>query len=125
MSANDSANRDRIRVLVEQYIQAMNENDMSGLPLDHNVVMTGPMIPTPIEGEEGVRNHLQQVAPFVGRLSLLDLVIEGDKAVAVMHYEGINGVRFEGCQYFRFDEGRITQDRVFYDTAPLLKGPDA
>ena len=114
--------RSQIKDIIDDYIRAVNANDLSDVPFSPGVVMTGPMIPVPIEGAQAVREHLQNVAPFVKHFALLELVIEGEKAAGVFDYESINGIRFQACQFFRFENGAIAEDRVFYDTAILMRG---
>ena len=113
-------NRAEIETIVNQYMEAFNNDAFDGIPFSTDAVMTGPMIPTPIEGASKVRGHLQDISPFVSRLSLLECLIDGNRAVAIFHYETINNKRFEVCQYFRIENGQIAEDRVFYDTAKLI-----
>lgn len=115
-------NRAEIDTIIGLYVDAINSNDLSQVPFSTEVVMTGPLLPAPIEGESKVRGYIQQIAPFISRLGLLECLIDGNRAVAIFHYESINNRRFEVCQYFRFENGRIAEDRVFYDTAKLMGG---
>ena len=121
MNSKDGNDKARIQGVIETYLRGINDDDVDSIPLSANSVMTGPMIPNTLEGEQPVRQHLADVAPFIARLKLVDLLIDGDRAVAVLHYEGINGVRLEGCEYFQVSDGEITQNRAFYDTAKLMR----
>ena len=112
----------RNRVAVEQYVAAFNANDAAGVPLTEDVVHRGPMVPDPIRGADAVRAYIGELAPFITRMVLKHLVVEGDAAAAILEFEGFNGKIVEGAEFFRFRDGRICERQAFFDTAPLMHG---
>jgi hypothetical protein len=112
-----------IRSTVDRFVAAFNENDASGVPLAEDVEYRGPMLVEPIRGANAVRSHLEQVAPFVSRMTLKRLVAEGEWAAMIFEFEGLNGVIIEGAEFLRIRDGEIHEDLVYFDTRPLVAGP--
>jgi ketosteroid isomerase-like protein len=111
-----------IRGIVGRVIKAYAGGDASVAPLADDVVHRGPMLPEPLHGAAEVRQHIADIAPFIARMELKRLIVEGDSAAAIFEYEGLNGVVVEGAEFFRFREGLICEQQVFFDTQPLLRG---
>jgi len=111
-----------IREIVGRVIKAYAGGDASLAPLADDVVHLGPMLPEPLHGAAEVRQHIADIAPFVARMELKRLVVEGDSAAAIFEYEGVNGVVIEGAEFFRFRNGLICEQQVFFDTQPLFRG---
>ena len=116
------SNQAEIRSIVNRFIEAIETNDVETVPLAHDVVYSGPMMPEPLRGEARVRQHLAEVVPFVLRQRIKWMVVEDDSAAVVFGFEGLNGVRIEGAEFFRIRDGLICEDRVFFDTRPLIQG---
>lgn len=116
------SNPSDIKTVVNRFIQAFNSNDASMAPLAGDVVYNGPLMPEPLRGEQAVRQHIGEIAPFVSRLQLKWLVTEADSAAAVFEFEGLNGVVIEGAEFFRIRDGLICERRVFFDTRLLIQG---
>lgn len=112
-----------IKEIVGRFIAAFNENDASGVPLAEDVEYRGPMLAQPIRGADAVRKHIDEVAPFVARVTLKQLVTEGEWAAMIFEFEGLNGVVIEGAEFLRIRDGRIHEDLVYFDTRLLLAGP--
>jgi hypothetical protein len=111
-----------IHRIVDRYVAAFNDNDASGVPLAPDAVLGGPMSPQPKRGEAAVRQYIQEVAPFIARMTLKRLVAEPGAAAAVIEFEGLNGSVVEGAEFFRFQDGCIVEARAYYDTRPLMQG---
>ena len=114
--------RSVVEQAIDQYLQATNNNEVSGIPLTEDVVIKGPMIPDAIEGEAAVRQYLAEVAPFVARVSRKTTVIDADTAAIVLEFEGLNGVVIEGAEFFGLRDGKISWAHTFFDTRPLIRG---
>lgn len=111
-----------IRELVSRVMEAYGGDDASVAPLADDVVHRGPMVPKPLRGAAEVQQHIADIAPFVARMELKRLIVEGDSAAVIFEYEGINGVVIEGAEFFRFRDGLICEQQVFFDTRQLLLG---
>ena len=104
------------------YFEAVNANDSSIIPLADNVVMSGPMMPEPINGVAAVRQYINETAPFMARMEQKLTVIEGENAAVLLEFEGLNDVVIEGAEFYRVENGLICQAQVFFDTRLLFKG---
>jgi hypothetical protein len=111
-----------IKTVVNRFIQAFNTNDASVAPLADDVVYSGPLMPEPLRGEQAVRQHLAEIVPFVARVQLKWMITEADSAAAIFEFEGLNGIVIEGAEFFRIRDGLICEDRVYFDTRPLIRG---
>jgi hypothetical protein len=111
-----------IRSIVSHFIEVSETNDASRVPLARDVVYSGPMMPEPLRGEAAVRQHIAEIAPFVARLQVKWMVIQDDSAATVVEFEGLNGIRIEGAEFYRIRDGLISEIRVFFDTRPLIQG---
>jgi len=111
-----------IRGIVGRVIEAYTSGDTSDAPLADDVVHLGPMLPEPLHGAAEIRRHIAEIAPFIARMELKRLIVEGDSAAAIFEYEGLNGVVIEGAEFFRFRNGLICEQQVFFDTQPLFRG---
>lgn len=116
-----TANPDTKRA-AERLIQALDSNDATVVPLAADVAHGGPLQPEPIKGETAVREHLAAIAPFLSRVELKRALFDGDSAALVVEMVGVNGVVIEGAQFLRIEDGRICDIRVYFDTAPLMRG---
>jgi hypothetical protein len=114
-----------IQPLIDQFLQALNGNDVRGLPLTDQVEYLGMMLPEPVRGREAVISHLNEIAPFIESVSAGELVAGSNSAALVAQFEGINGVRFSGSYFFRFEDDRMSRIQAIFDTRPLLKGRSA
>jgi hypothetical protein len=114
--------RSEIERAIGLFFEALNTNDASIIPLADDVVMSGPMMPEPINGEAAVRQYIDETSPFMARIDQISTIIEGENAAIVVEFEGLNGVIFKGVEIFRVANGLICSDQVFFDTRPLLKG---
>lgn len=111
-----------VRNIVDRFVEAFNTNNAQIAPLAGDVIHSGPMLPEPLRGETEVRRHIAEVAPFVARMEIRRMVAEDDSAAVIFELKGLNGVVIEGAEFFRFHNGLICDDRVFFDTRSLLQG---
>jgi hypothetical protein len=116
---NDSTT---VRRALDQYTSAYNRNDPALAPLAADVRYSGPMVAETVRGEDAVRRHIEDIAPFMQRMSLQRVVIDGADAAAVFEVIGINGVAMQGAEFFRCENGLIRDIQVYFDTGPLLRG---
>jgi len=70
--------RAEVERAISLYFEAVNANDSSIIPLADNVVMSGPMMPEPINGVAAVRQYINETAPFMARMEQKLTVIEGE-----------------------------------------------
>jgi predicted ester cyclase len=116
------SDRAAIQRTLDRFFQAVEKHDISQLPLTDEVSYSGTMLPEAAEGADAVRAYLSETAPFIKSFRIEDTVIESDAAAVRVRYEAINGVRFEGCYFMDFENGRIARIRTVFDSRPLMQG---
>ena len=87
--------RMEIERAINLFIEAINRNDSSRIPLTDDVLMSGPMMAEPAVGAAAVRTYLDETSPFVAHLDLKKVIIEDDSAAIMVKFTGINGVVIE------------------------------
>ena len=114
------------RPIIEQainlFFKGINTNDSSIIPLSADVIMSGPMMPEPMNGELAVRQYLDETSPFIARVEVESILVDGDQAAVIVEFEALNGVVFKGAEFFQVRNGLITSNQIFFDTRILLKG---
>ena len=114
--------RSETKLLVDQFYLALLNDDVSKLPLADDVELKGSMQTEPIRGEADVREHLEQVAPFLLDEHYSRLIIEGDSAAALTEFVAVNGVKGKGTHYFDMKDGKIHRIESVLDTRPFFAG---
>jgi limonene-1,2-epoxide hydrolase len=104
---------------VIQYFTALGTKDVSALPLAQDVVLDGPMVTEPIQGEAGVRAFLARVIPTLKRIGIKHQIIAGENACILIDFETTDGVLIEICDVFKVREGKIFEIRPYFDSHPL------
>jgi hypothetical protein len=114
--------RSEIERAISLFIEAINSNDASRVPLTDDVVMSGPMMAEPTVGAAAVRQYLDETSPFIALMEVKTTLIDDDSAAIIMEFTGLNGVVIEGAEFFRFRDGKIASDQIFFDARRLFKG---
>ena len=89
--------RSAIERAISLFIEAINSNDASRIPLTEDVVMSGPMMAEPTVGEAAVRRYINETSPFIAHMELKTTLIDDDGAAIIMEFTGLNGVVIEGA----------------------------
>lgn len=118
------SNRLQVETTILRFFESMNSDDVSGLPLADQVELHGPLTPEPVRGEAEVRNHLQQIAPFMLNVNTGKMIIEGNSAAVLAEFEGVNGIRLEGAYFLQVEDGKISDVKTIFDSRPLFAGSD-
>jgi len=111
-----------IEEILDQFFQAVTDQDMSQLPLANKVTYSGTMLPKPAEGADAVRNYMSETAPFIKSFSIKEMVIGDHSAAVLVRYRGVNDVSFEGCYVIEVEGDQITRIRTVFDSRPLIQG---
>lgn len=115
------SDRAAIRQIIERYIDGINSGEVAGIPLTDDVEFQGAMLAEPKIGAPAVRQHLADIAPFAD-LELVELIIDGDAAAAMIELQTVTGQTLMGLGLFRFRDGAICDHRSFTDTHQLFTG---
>ena len=114
--------RSQIEAAISKFFEALNIDDASGVPLAKDVKYYGMFSPTATCGEADVRDHIQQIAPFMENEKYGKIIIQ-DGSVAVMaEFDSVNGLHNEGAFFFEVRDGQLTEVRVIFDTRRMFEG---
>lgn len=111
-----------IERLLDQFFQAIQDHDMSQLPLSDQAFYSGTMLPEGAEGAEAVRAYLSETAPFIKSVRIEETVIDSSSAAVMVEYKAINGVHFEGCYFMHVENDQIVRIRTVFDSRPMMTG---
>ena len=116
------SSRAQVESAILQFFEALNSDDASGLPIAEKAKFFGVLSSEPICGESEVRDHIQQVAPFMLNETIKQMIIEGDSGAVRTTFEGVNGVHVDGTYFLKVEDGKISEIRAVLDTRPLFSG---
>jgi hypothetical protein len=116
------SNRAEIEAVLNQFLDALNSDDVSQLPLDEHAMFSGVLSPEPIQGEASVREHLLQIAPFMLNIHSTKVVIEDGAVAALTRFSGVNDVHVWGTMFLDINDGKITSIRSVFDSRPFFAG---
>ncbi len=106
--------------LARQFFEALMKKDFTALPLASDVVLESPISPR-LSGVEAVREFLEALAAVTKVARVMDVVVEGNKAVVEFELETADGV-IPGFECLEFSGGQIKRLRPYFDSRPLLGG---
>ncbi len=105
---------------LDSYFAAMQSHDFSQVPFTREAVFRGSVHTEPIRGDSAVRAFLVAVANGARSVQPLWRVVDGERACAHYEYHRTDGVVVPVVACFRFDAGRIAEERAFFDPRPFL-----
>jgi len=108
--------------VISKFVEALNIDDATIVPLTENVEYYGMFSPDPITGEADVRDHIQQIAPFMLNETFGKMIIEGGSAAVRASFDSVNGIHSEGAYFFEVEGDRIREVRALFDTRPMFEG---
>jgi SnoaL-like protein len=105
---------------LDSYFAAMHSHDFSSVPFTREAVFRGSLHTQPIRGDSAVRAFLVAVAEGARSVQPQWRVIDGDRACVHYEYHRNEGAVIPVVACFRFEAGRIAEERAFFDPRPLL-----
>jgi hypothetical protein len=105
---------------LDSYFAAMHSHDFSQVPFTREVVFRGSLHTEPICGDSAGRAFLVAVSKGARSAQLEWRVIDGERACVHYLYESTVGAVVPVVLCFRFEAGRIAEERAFFDPRPLL-----
>jgi hypothetical protein len=114
--------KSELEKIIALFVEAINTDNASIIPLAADSSLRGPMMPQAITGEAAVRSYLDEISPFIARMELKRSVTDAETAALTVEFEGVNGVVIEGAFFFAILDGLIQQAQFFFDTNLLIKG---
>jgi len=117
--------RAEVEAVVQKFVEALNIDDASVVPLSKHVEYHGMFSPIPISGESDVRDYIEQIAPFMENEAYGKMIIEGGSVAVMTSFDSVNGVHNEGAFFFEVDGDRIKSIRAIFDTRRMFEGKDS
>ena len=115
-------NRSQVEAVISKFFEALNIDDASGVPLSKDVKYYGMFTPTPTCGEIDVRDHIQQIAPFMENEKCDKIIIEDGSVAVRAEFDSVNGLHYEGAFFFEVQDSELTEVRVVFDTRRMFEG---
>jgi pimeloyl-ACP methyl ester carboxylesterase len=106
--------------ILDSYFAAMNSHDFSQVLFTREVVFRGSLHTEHIRGDSAVRAFLVAVGKGARNVQLEWRVIDGDRACAHSEHQSNAGAVVPALTCFRFEAGRIAEERAFFDPRPFL-----
>jgi len=117
--------RTNVESVVLKFVEALNRDDASTVPLTRHVEYHGMFSPIPICGESDVREYIDQIAPFMTNETYGKMIIEGGSVAVMTSFDSVNGIHNEGAFFFEVEGEKISVIRAFFDTRRMFKGKDS
>lgn len=114
--------RAEVEAVVLKFVEALNKDDASIVPLTDNVEYHGMFSPIPICGESDVRDYIEQIAPFMVNETYGKLIIENGSVAVMTSFDMVNGTHNEGAFFFEVAGDRIRNIRAVFDTRQMFAG---
>ncbi len=114
--------RAEVEAVVLKFVEALNIDDASVVPLSKHVEYHGMFSPIPVSGEADVREYIDQIAPFMVNETYGKMIIEGDSVAVMTSFDAVNGVHNEGAFFFEVEDGKIKSIRAVFDTRRFFAG---
>lgn len=110
------SSRAQVESVVLKFVEALNIDDASIVPLTEDVEYHGMFSPIPISGESDVRDYIDQIAPFMLNETYGKMIIEGGAAAVMTSFDSVNGIHNEGAFFFEVEGDKIKAIRAVFDT---------
>ena len=99
--------RTQVESVVLKFVEALNIDDASVIPLTKHVEYHCMFSPIPISGESDVREYIDQIAPFMLNETYGKMIIEGGSVAVMTSFDSVNGIHNEGAFFFEVEDGKI------------------
>lgn len=114
--------RKELEAVILKFFEALNIDDASDVPLAENVEYYGMFSPAPIIGKSGVRDYIQQIAPFMVNETYSKMIVEGGSVAVMAEFDSVNGLHNEGAYFFEVEDSKLKKVRVIFDTRRMFEG---
>ena len=117
--------RAEVKSIVLKFVEALNIDDASVVPLSKHVEYHGMLSPIPVCGESDVREYIDQIAPFMINETYGKMIIEGGSVAVMTSFDSVNGIHNEGAFFFEVEGDRIKSIKAVFDTRRMFQGKDS
>lgn len=119
------SNRAEVKSVVLKFVEALNIDDASVVPLAEHVEYHGMFSPIPISGKSDVREYIDQIAPFMVNEEYGKMIIEGGSVAVMTSFDSVNGIHNEGAFFFEVEKDKIVSIKAVFDTRRMFSGKDS
>lgn len=119
------SNRAEVESVILKFIEALNIDDASVVPLTRDVEYIGMFSPVPICGVSDVRDYIEQIAPFMLNEKYGKMIVEGGSVAVVTSFDSVNGTHNEGAFFFEVEEDKIKSIRAIFDIRRMFREKDS
>ena len=113
--------RSQVVAVIDKFFEALNIDDASDVPLATNVKYFGMFSPIPTSGKSDVRDHIQQIAPFMENEKYGKMIVENGSVAVMGEFDSVNGTHNEGAFFFEVSDGEIHEVRAVFDTRRMFE----
>lgn len=117
--------RAEVEAVVLKFVEALNIDDASIVPLAKDVEYHGMFSPNPVCGEVDVRDYIDQIAPFMLNETYGRIIIEGGLVAVRTSFDSVNGIHNEGAFFFEVEDNQIKSIKAIFDTRRIFTGKDS
>lgn len=103
--------------IVETYIHALRDKDLSKVPFADDVIFEEPLTPT-LFGAEAVLEYLPNVFPLVKNVRIKRHISEGEYVATQWEVDTPMGV-IPLAECFRIVDGKIKEISAYFDPRPI------
>ena len=106
--------------VVEAYLKALKEGDLSQAPLAENIQREGPLVDSPVRGRANVERLIKPLFPVIKDLRVRRHVADGEW-VATLYVITFVFVKLQIFELFWVKDGLIQEARAFFDPREMLE----
>jgi len=111
--------RDSIAKLLDAYIAGYTTGDYTNVRFAADVTFEGPVTNGKIVGKSALQKFLSNVRAKAVRVKRQ--IIDGQVACVLAEFETAEGIAVPFCEFFRIENGEITEIRPYFDPRPLIR----
>jgi hypothetical protein len=111
--------RDSIAKLLNANIAGYTTGDFTNVRFAADVTFEGPLTNGKILGKAAVQKFLSSVRAKDVRVQRQ--IIDGQVACVLADFETAEGIVVPFCEFFRIENGEITEIRPYFDPRPLIR----
>lgn len=104
--------------VVEEFLSAMREKDLSRAPLADDLVFENPIVGKGT-GAEGYRAFMSGFLPAINDIESISHVCEGEMVATRWRSDSIFGV-IQVAEFFRIRDGKIVEAISYLDPRPII-----
>ncbi len=103
--------------VVESYLYALRDKDLSKAPLAPDVIFEEPLTPT-LNGAEAVLAYLPNVLPLINDVRIKRHIEDGEYVATMWEADTPLGM-IPVCECFRVVDGQIKEVSAYFDPRPI------